>query len=129
MRALVIDDDQVYRLFLRSVLEGMGWTVDEAWDGQIGWQMYRLTDYDLVVSDIVMPHQEGLETIRLIRACRPDVPILAISGGSGYSAGYLRAARWFGADGVLAKPFSGSALQSAVDSVMSPTVGETDAVR
>jgi len=128
MRALVIDDDEVYRLLVRSALEGMGWKVDEAWDGQIGWQMYQLAGYDLVVSDIIMPHQEGLETIRLMRAARPDVPILAISGGGTFSAGYLRAARWFGANGVLAKPFSASVLQSAVNSVMTPAVGETDAI-
>lgn len=122
MRALVVDDDEVYRLLVRSVLENSGWSVEEAWDGQIGWQMYQLADYDLVVTDIVMPHQEGLETIQLMRAHRPDARIIAISGGGSYSGGYLSAARWFGADQALAKPFSASALQSAVDSVMGRTV-------
>ncbi len=118
MRALVIDDDAVYRLLVRSVLEDSGWSVEEAWDGQIGWQMYQLADYDLVVTDIVMPHQEGLETIQLMRAHRPDARIIAISGGGSYPGGYLSAARWFGADQTLAKPFTAPALQSAVGGVM-----------
>lgn len=121
MRALVVDDEEVYRHIVRSALEKRGWSVDEAWDGQVGWQLFQLADYDLIVTDIVMPHQEGLETIQLMRASRPDVRILAISGGGRHSPDYLSAARWFGANQALAKPFSESAFRSAVDSLMGPT--------
>ena len=119
MRALVIDDDEIYRLFARSTLEGLGWSVEEACDGQIGWQLFQLTDYDLVVTDIIMPHQEGLETIRLMREHRPGARIIAMSAGGRHSSGYLSTARWFGAGQVLAKPFSVAELQNAIDSVMS----------
>ena len=118
MRALVIDDDKVYRLLVRTVLEDRGWNVEEAWDGQIGWRCFQLSHYDLVVSDIIMPHQEGLETIRLIRERRPDVRILAISGGGQLCGSYLKAACWFGADATLAKPFSSSGLLATVERVM-----------
>jgi DNA-binding response OmpR family regulator len=118
MRALVIDDDKVYRLLVRATLEERGWSVEEAWDGQVGWQLFQLSHYDLVVTDNVMPHQEGLETIRLIRAERSDVRILAISGGGQHGGSYLRAACWFGADATLAKPFSSSALLAAVERIM-----------
>ena len=122
--SLVIDDDKVYRLLVRATLEERGWSVEEAWDGQVGWQLFQLSHYDLVVTDIVMPHQEGLETIRLIRADRSDARILAISGGGQHCGNYLRAARWFGADETLAKPFSASALLVAVEGIMG---GATDA--
>ncbi len=128
MRALVIDDDEVYRLLVRSALEDRGWSVDEAWDGQIGWQMYQLLEYDLAVTDIVMPHQEGLETIKLMRAYRPDARIIAMSGRGLQSGGYLSAARWFGADRTLAKPFTVPAFQNAVDRLMSPAADTRHAV-
>ena len=80
--------------------------------------MFQLAHYDLVVTDILMPHQEGLETIRLIRASRPDVRILAISGGSQHGGDYLKAACWFGADQTMVKPFSSSAILAVVENVM-----------
>ena len=124
MRALVIDDDEVYRFLVRATLEERGWSVEEARDGRVGWRLFQLSHFDLVITDIIMPHQEGLETIRLIRADRSDARILAISGGGQHCGNYLRAARWFGADETRAKPFSASALLVAVEGIMG---GATDA--
>jgi DNA-binding response OmpR family regulator len=115
-RALVIEDDEIYRELVAAMLTRDGWEVDAAWDGQVGWQMAQLRDYELVVTDIIMPHQEGLETIRLLRAYRPTLPIVAMSGGGVLQSDhYLRMARWFGADQTLEKPFDAAALHAAVD--------------
>jgi CheY-like chemotaxis protein len=117
-RALVVDDDDTYRTLIRAVLEPLGWEVDDAWNGQVGWQMFQLARYDLVVIDIFMPQQEGLETIRCMRARAPGVPILAISGGGIMgSDGYLEAAQRMGATLSLAKPFRPAALLEAMRSL------------
>lgn len=117
-RALVDDDDDTYRTLIRAVLESLGWEVDDAWNGQIGWQMFQLAHYALAVVDIFMPHQEGLETIRCMRTRAPGVPILAISGGGimGFG-GYLEAAEGLGATLSLAKPFRPTALLGAMRSL------------
>ena len=116
--ALVIDDDEIYRELVKAMLTRNGWQVDVAWDGQIGWQMAQLRDYALVVCDIVMPNQEGLETIRLLRRYRAELPIIAMSGGGIFRTDhYLRMALWFGADKALEKPFEAEALHAAIGEI------------
>lgn len=78
---LVIADDAHVRLVLRQVLERAGYTVREAANGREGLQRYRTTPTELVMTDILMPEQEGLETIPALRRELPAVKILAISGG------------------------------------------------
>jgi YesN/AraC family two-component response regulator len=63
------------------------------------------TDFDLIVTDIVMPDMEGLETIKHIRRHNPAVKILAVSGGGSTKGDYLKYATGLGANAVLAKPF------------------------
>ena len=115
MRALVIDDDGIYRDFIRGILERLDWAVDVAEDGQVGWRMFQSGGYDLVVCDIFMPHQEGLETMRLIRQHDPAAHIVAVSGGGCLNLGmYLEMAHWFGANRWLAKPFRARDLEDAL---------------
>lgn len=115
MRALVIDDDGMYRVFTRDILERLGWAVDVAEDGRVGWRMFQRGGYDLVVCDIFMPHQEGLETMRLIRQRCPAAHIVAISGGGQSNVdSYLKMSRWFGANRWLAKPFRARDLEDAL---------------
>ncbi len=122
MRALVIDDDVVYRLLISLTLTTLGYTVDEAHDGQFGWQMAQLSPYDLVVTDIVMPHQDGISIIRLLGDQYPSTRIIAVSGGGSLKSGfYLSAARVLGAHAVLAKPFVPSALSDAVTRICGDT--------
>lgn len=105
-RILVIDDDRVFATLVAEALASAGHRVDVAADGRQGLVAVRTTRYDAIVTDIIMPDQEGIETIRLIRRVEPDLPILAMSGGGlRLSLDLLQMARAIGADDTLAKPF------------------------
>jgi DNA-binding response OmpR family regulator len=94
-----------------------GHVVHEAADGRQGLKLFRLLRPALVISDIVMPEGEGIETIRQIRQEAPETPILAISGGS-YRSLYLRAADSLGASASLEKPFKPDDLVAAVENLL-----------
>ncbi|MBR9990875.1 MAG: response regulator [Gemmatimonadetes bacterium] len=112
---LIIDDDSGIRTLVRSVLERAGHTVDEASDGAEGMMRYRVAPADLVITDVFMPGQDGIETIQQLRDEFPDVRILAISGGSAAGPrGTLTDARMLGADATLAKPFTIEEFTTAV---------------
>lgn len=111
---LVIDDDQKILDFVRLVLEADGHIVREARNGRHGVRAYRDEPADLVVCDIVMEGQDGLETILALRREFPDVRVLAVSGGAEASGMYLGLALGLGAVDVLPKPVSPAALSEAV---------------
>jgi CheY-like chemotaxis protein len=77
MRVLIIDDDAELRSTMRKMLEAAGHEVVEAENGR-GMEAFRKQPADVVVTDIVMPKKEGIETIRDIRALSPHVRIVAI---------------------------------------------------
>lgn len=118
-RVLVIDDDAHMRRSLRRLLETAGHVVAEAGNGDQGLALFASEPIDLVVTDILMPDKEGIETIRELRQ-RAAVPILAISGAS---AGFgeldvLGFAQRLGADDALAKPFRARELLDKVASML-----------
>jgi DNA-binding response OmpR family regulator len=118
-RILVIDDELLVRQTLRLALEKSGYDVACASDGRDGVERFRALAPDLVITDIIMPDQEGIETIRQIRGISCSVPIIAISGGSPQgNADYLRVARGLGATDVLYKPFSREALLAKVSTCL-----------
>src|SRR5260221_4424854 len=78
---LVIDDEAAVRTLIRQILEEEGHQVDEATDGEEGLARLQSTHIDLVITDIFMPHKEGIETILALRRQFPNVKIVAISGG------------------------------------------------
>ena len=110
---LIIDDDCQMRRLLTRVLHAAGHTVREAEDGRGGIAEFRRERPALVISDIVMPDVEGIETILTLREEAPTMPIIAISGGSGDTL-YLRAATGLGATASLRKPFTTEALTTLV---------------
>ena len=113
--ALVIEDDPSLRLSLQRLLQSAGYDVHAAADGAEGVAAFRQQRPDVVVTDIVMPEQEGIETIMLLRSIAPSCPIIAISGGGRIgSADFLQMAERLGATAVLAKPFEPGALLSKV---------------
>lgn len=112
-RILVADDDAAVRRFLRTVLEGAGYGVSEACDGREAARDALDPALDLLIIDLVMPNQEGIETIRELRSRRPNLPILAISG-AGDGVTYLNVAKLLGAGETLPKPISPVTLLSAV---------------
>ena len=78
---LVIDDESQIRSLLKNVLEREGYTVSEAADGAEGCLEFKRKHPDLVITDLTMPEMNGMETITALVAEKPDVRIIAISGG------------------------------------------------
>jgi CheY-like chemotaxis protein len=113
MKILVIDDDHLVRYTLLKILQRNGHEVVTASDGKRAMTIFRSEHPDVVITDIVMPEQEGAETIIMIRHERPEVRIIAISGGARTrNVDYLEMARALGADDVLRKPFEAEELLS-----------------
>ena len=116
---LLIEDDYNFRSVLAMALEKVGYEVVEASNGKIGIVEFRKRPADLVVTDLIMPEQEGIETIMILKKEFPDVKIIAMSGGGRMPAGtYLKPARMLGANRVLVKPFGVSELLDAVGEVL-----------
>jgi two-component system, chemotaxis family, chemotaxis protein CheY len=115
MKILVIDDDDRIRRMVAKVLGADGHQVTCAADGAAGVAVFRQENPDAVVTDIIMPEQEGIETIVTIRRERPDTKIIAISGGGRLGdIELLRMARLLGADDVIPKPFRAHELRRRV---------------
>jgi CheY-like chemotaxis protein len=115
---LIIDDERQMRRLMSRILKAAGHTVHEATNGREGIDRFRQLRPALVITDIVMPDMEGIETIRALRLEGPTVPIIAISGGSGPN--YLRAATELGATASLEKPFAAEELLAAVRELLNP---------
>ena len=114
-RILVIDDDQRIREFLARLLGREGHDVVVAGDGIRGAQCCRDIRPALAFVDIIMPEQDGLDTIREIRRDCPDTRVIAISGGGATgNTGNLDHATEFGAHRALEKPFDLDELLEAV---------------
>ncbi len=100
---LVVDDEPGVRSLLSDVLTEEGYAVMLASDGKKAWDVLSSrAGLDMVITDLVMPNQEGIETIRAIRARFPQVKIIAMSGAFGGK--FLRMAKGLGADATLHKP-------------------------
>lgn len=117
---LVVDDEDDVRELLADILSEAGHRVRQAEDGKAA--MLRLAELsvDLLITDLIMPEREGLETISRIRTERPEMKIIAMSGS--FEPSYLRAARLLGADRTLQKPFSFDDVLSTVGQLF-PEIG------
>jgi len=119
-RILVIDDDPQIRSMLKQFLELQGYEVEDADDGAAGLQCFREHPADVVITDVIMPGKEGIETIRDLRKEFPGVRIIAISGGGQLGPDtYLQMAKAFGAKRVFIKPFDMSEFLEGVKEVLS----------
>lgn len=108
---LLIDDDALTRTSLRAMLENLSCDVTEAEDGVVASAKMEEFDFDLVVTDIFMPNQDGIETIRKIRRARNDVCIVAISGDHiDERVNFLKMAERIGANFALPKPIDSQQL-------------------
>jgi DNA-binding response OmpR family regulator len=117
-KILVIDDDDRLRRMIGRALRRGGHEVAEAEDGVAGLRLFHADRPDIVVTDIVMPGKEGIETIADLRRESLSLPILAISGGRAGSEAYLKFASQLGADATLAKPFRSEDLLHEVDKLL-----------
>jgi DNA-binding NtrC family response regulator len=120
-RILVIDDEPHILLMVKKMLERVGYEVDLASNGSEGLRLYQQIRPVLVITDIIMPEKEGLETIREMKRSSSDLKIIAMSGGGKISAdNYLETARIFGASRLIEKPFSQKQLLSYVEELIGP---------
>lgn len=120
VRILLIDDDELVRITVGRTLTDAGHSVTLAGDGAEGLAKFARGAFDLVITDIVMPEREGIETILELRQRKERIPVIAISGGGRQrNLDFLKAAREFGANVTLSKPFTGPELLAAVNAALS----------
>ena len=118
-KILVIDDDVHVLATLRKMLEREGYEVETASDGMKGIKCYRENPTDLIITDLIMPEKEGIETIMELRRDFPDVKIIAIAGGGRNNPNaYLGIADNLGAQYTFAKPVERKAFLMAVQDLL-----------
>ncbi len=116
IRLLIIDDDIIMREIIKESLIEYPIHVDEATNGIEGIKKIRENNYDVVLTDIIMPEKEGLELIMELKSTTVDIKIIATTSGGSFSANeYLSMARELGADAVLAKPFTETKLVEIIN--------------
>jgi CheY-like chemotaxis protein len=114
-RILLIDDDDALRKMLRLTLVELGHSVIEARNGREGLEAHARHPIDVVLTDIIMPEKEGLETIMELRRGQTPARIVAMSGGGRIDAqDCLALARRLGAQSVLEKPFTIEQMEAAL---------------
>ena len=107
---LIVDDYDLIRTYLRRILQAAGYEVFEASNGRQAIKWLGENAADLVITDLIMPEQEGLETIQFLRSERPDSKIIAMSGTA--EGQYLPLAEKLGAH--ITKPLQGEKVLEAV---------------
>ena len=110
---LIIDDEVLVRVLLRSALEEVGYEVTEAANGREGLELYRQRPTDLVITDIVMPELNGLDMLLELTRAFLHAKVIAISGAGG-EKNVLDVAKLLGARQTFRKPFSMPHLLGAV---------------
>ena len=124
-KILVIDDEPSILLMIKKMLEKAGHEVDMAINGKEGMQLFEKNQADLLITDIIMPEKEGLETIVEMRKNFPDLKIIAISGGGRISAdGYLPGAKLLGANMVFQKPLIQKEFLDAVSFLLKDKISK-----
>lgn len=118
-RILVIEDDDEVRDLLESLLTREGHVVATAANGKQGVAAFLAAPFDLVITDIIMPEKDGIEAIMDLRRGRPDLKLIAISGGGrAEPENYLHSAQLLGANRTLRKPFTNEAIVAAVKELL-----------
>lgn len=124
-RIIVIDDDPITLTAARSLLERMGHEAITAESGAEGVETFLAYEADLVLTDIFMPHQDGFETLKRLKALPPQAKVVCMSGGPHRLADaalmrdtMLRFATEVGADGSIMKPLHPDELRRVIDSAL-----------
>jgi DNA-binding response OmpR family regulator len=112
---LIIEDDDFVQNMLKQTFERAGYEVATASNGRVGLQLYHCKPFDVVITDLIMPEMEGLETITSLRKSNPKVQVIAISGGGRNNPeDYLELAQKLGASKTFTKPLDRDKLLAAV---------------
>jgi CheY-like chemotaxis protein len=125
-RVLIVDDDPAILKGLSAAFGRLGVKTETAADGAQAIKRLTCSMPDLMITDIIMPEREGLETIMAARACAaPGLKIIAISGGGRLDGSeLLGVARSLGADAVLSKPFRPSQLIALAEELLTEAEAE-----
>jgi DNA-binding response OmpR family regulator len=116
---LIVEDDKDLREMLKISLIRRKYSVIEAGDGKEAIIHFKPTITDLVVTDLLMPEEDGLKVIMKLRELKPSLKIIAISGGGKAGPGsYLNLAKALGADAIFPKPFSTRDLIAKIEELV-----------
>jgi putative two-component system response regulator len=126
-RILVIDDEDVIRMLVVEILESAGYEVTSAESAEVALGLLEDAEFDLVVSDVIMPGLSGLELLEAVRAQRASLPVILVTGAGTYDT--LSQALTRGAAGLVTKPFAHSDLQSAVAHALDRATRSRDDLR
>lgn len=120
-KLLLIDDDAKMRTMIARMLSPP-YEIVQATNGREGMELFMEHRPALVITDIMMPEKDGIETIRDIRKIDPQVGVIAISGSSFQDGNpdFLKFAAEFGADAIVAKPFRAKQMIDAVNRALAP---------
>lgn len=118
-KVLVIDDDSLIRMACNNVLKKNGYQVLLAENGNEGIDIFKTESPALVITDMLMPDKEGLETISDLRKINPAAKIIAMSGGGAtQNMSFLELAQKIGAQSILNKPFKPDDLLKIVQETL-----------
>jgi DNA-binding response OmpR family regulator len=116
---LIVEDDKELREMLKLSLTRRNFTVFEAENGKSAIAHFKPTITDLVVTDLIMPEEDGLKVVIKLRELKPSIKIIAISGGGKVGPGsYLNLAKALGADAIYSKPFSINDLIAKIEQLL-----------
>lgn len=117
---LVVDDEEPIRSLVRKILVKEGHEVCEAENGQVACDLFEKADIDLIITDLVMPEKNGIEMIMEIKRLHPQLKVIAISGGVGFSGqiDLLSVASLLGAKHIIKKPFGVDDIRNAVNDML-----------
>lgn len=117
---LLIEDDRDLRAMLKAALVRKDFNVIEAENGKEALAQFKPGITDLVITDLIMPEEDGLKVIMKIREKKPGIKVVAISGGGKAGPGsYLSLAKALGADAIFPKPFSVADLILKIENLLS----------
>jgi len=116
---LIVEDDKELREMLKMSLLRSNFTVLEAENGKAAIMHFKPLITDLVVTDLIMPEEDGLKVVMKLRELKPSIKIIAISGGGKVGPGsYLNLAKALGADAIYSKPFSINDLIAKIEQLL-----------
>lgn len=114
-RILIIDDEEMIRIMLKDMLESEGYDIVEASDGQSGIDQHIRQQFDLIITDIMMPEKDGFETIAELKRTHPNAKIVALTG---FGLHNLPVAHDLGAARVYEKPINPTELKQAIKELL-----------
>jgi len=118
---LLVEDDKLYRDFLKTILEDESYSIVEASNGIEALDKMKESSFDLVITDILMPEMDGLEMLVKMREGNIETKVIAISGGGAnvHPGSFLYASKILGVSATLTKPFNNEELIALIKEVIS----------